>query len=186
MELTAGDVKVVLEAIGEGRSGEYNEDDPEDIELLRFTVYRKNPDHPTINTPWEWDAWEQVEDASYCTQVPVDTPAEILSLSLARIFNEVYSYVEAGQSIKKICELLSWIAPEDADCGKDEANLRLIDAATDMLAALESLIPIVLSHIRVGEQFRNPEPWLLDQLDDERQRLEIAFAAISKATGKDA
>jgi hypothetical protein len=164
MELTAGDVKVVLEAIGEGRSGEYNEDDPEDIELLRFTVYRKNPDHPTINTPWEWDAWEQVEDASY----------------------EVYSYVEAGQSIKKICELLSWIAPEDADCGKDEANLRLIDAATDMLAALESLIPIVLSHIRVGEQFRNPEPWFLDQLDDERQRLEIAFAAISKATGKDA
>lgn len=109
MELMSGDVKVVWEAIGEGRSGEYNEDDPDDVELLRFSVYRKSIDP---NNPW--NDWIEVDNASYCTQIPVDTPVETLTLLLARIFNEVYDYVVAGQSIKRICELLSWIAPEDA------------------------------------------------------------------------
>lgn len=105
MELTAGNVKVAWEAIGEGVSGEYDPDDPQDVELLRFSVY-------------VWDIagndWIEVDDASYCTQVPVDTPVETLTVLLARIFNEVYDYVQAGESIKKICERLSWIAVDDA------------------------------------------------------------------------
>lgn len=105
MELTAGDVKVVWEAIGEGVSGEYDPDDPNDVELLRFTVYHKT-------SPY-FD-WTEVDDASYCTQVPVNTPSETLTVLLARIFNEVYDYVQAGESIKKICERLSWIAVDDA------------------------------------------------------------------------
>jgi hypothetical protein len=109
MELTAGDVKVVWEAIGEGVSGEYDPDDPQDVELLRFSVYRKG-----IDSTNPWNDWIEVDDASYCTQVPVDTPVETLTVLLARIFNEVYDYVQAGESIKKICERLSWIAVDDA------------------------------------------------------------------------
>ena len=105
MELTAGNVKVVWEASGEGVCGEYDPDDPNDVELLRFAVYHKT-------SPY-FD-WTEVDDASYCTQVPVNTPSETLTVLLARIFNEVYDYVQAGESIKKICERLSWIAVDDA------------------------------------------------------------------------
>jgi len=43
------DVRVELEWIGEGYEGDYDPEDPEDVPLLRFTVYRR-----------EGDWWEQV------------------------------------------------------------------------------------------------------------------------------
>ena len=103
MKISAGDVMVEFEAIGEGRSGDYDETDPLDIELLRFTVSRM-----------ESGEWVAVEDASYCTQVPADTDAETLTRLLAGLFCEVYGPVSAGESIKKLCERLSWITPHDA------------------------------------------------------------------------
>lgn len=97
MELTIGDVRVVFEDIGEGLSGDYNEDDPGDVALLRFTVYRLDQD------------WEQVEDASYCTAIPVDTDPAVIANYLARIMVEVYKPVMAGQSVKRACEDMSWL-----------------------------------------------------------------------------
>lgn len=44
---------------GEGLSGDYNPEDPDDIHLLRFDVYKK-----------VGEDWEEVEDASYCTRMP--------------------------------------------------------------------------------------------------------------------
>jgi hypothetical protein len=110
MELTCGSVRVVFEYLGEGLSGDYDESDPDDVAFLRFTIYKR-----TGHSGEDWIDWEAIEDASYCTQIRTDTPAETLSLLIARIFNEVYGKVEAGQSIKKVCELLSWLHADDAD-----------------------------------------------------------------------
>ena len=96
-ELTMNDITVELEDIGEGLSGDYDPNDKDDIPLLRFTVWK---DHV------------QVDDASYCTQVPTDiTPTEATTV-LATIMNEVAEPLAQGYSIKKMCERLSWIDRE--------------------------------------------------------------------------
>jgi len=97
-ELIDGDVKVEWSDIGEGLDGFYNPDDPDDVALLRFDVSR-----------WDHFDWEPVDDASYCTRVPVDTPKERLGELLRSIMDEVGDDVRAGISIKKKCEALSWI-----------------------------------------------------------------------------
>lgn len=97
-ELIDGDVRVAWSELGEGYNGFYDPEDPEDKELLRFDVYR-----------WDGIDWEPVDDASYCTAVPVDTPAERQTELLRVIMDEVKDDVLAGISIKKKCEYLSWI-----------------------------------------------------------------------------
>jgi hypothetical protein len=88
--------------LGEGLVGEYNEDDPDDIELLRFDVCWKDDE----------GEWEAVCDASYCTRMPVKAPPEIRLAGLQYIMDEVYEPLMAGRSIKKLCEKLSWISPD--------------------------------------------------------------------------
>lgn len=88
------DVDVVLEDLGEGRNGEYDESDPEDVPLLRFTVFKDG---------------EQVEDASYCTTIPTSASrAEQFQIAF-NILSQVYEDVQAGNSVKKLCESLSHI-----------------------------------------------------------------------------
>jgi hypothetical protein len=94
-------VKVEWSELGEGLCGDYNPDDPDDIELLRFDVSE------LIN-----GEWEMVDDASYCTQMPVSTTPKQRQDSLKWIMSEVYDGIMGGYSIKKICEFLSWISPE--------------------------------------------------------------------------
>ena len=101
-ELIRGNVKVEWVELGEGYDGDYSPIDPEDRELLRFDVSRR-----TAN-----GEWEAVEDASYCTLTPADTPEDVQRALLALLMDEVYDPVEAGQSIKKLCERLSWIEPD--------------------------------------------------------------------------
>lgn len=98
MEIIKGIVRVELEDIGEGWNGDYDAGDPEDTPLLRFTVSRL-----------DGGAWEQVSDASYCTQIPVATPDTRQLEILDYIMNEVHSRVTNGESVKKICEALSWL-----------------------------------------------------------------------------
>lgn len=97
-ELIDGDVRVTWSELGEGYNGFYNPEDPEDNELLRFDVYR-----------WDGIDWEPVDDASYCTRVTVDTPPERQTELLRQIMDVVKDDVLAGISIKRKCELLSWI-----------------------------------------------------------------------------
>jgi len=108
--LIRGDVRVEWERLGEGVCGDYNPDDPDDIELLRFDVSHKDS---------ETGEWLAVDDASYCTQVPVDTAPEVRQTLLRFIMDEVYEPVTDGHSIKKLCERLSWISPE---ASKQEDN----------------------------------------------------------------
>lgn len=84
---------------GEGVMGDYNPDDPEDINLLRFDVYYKNL----------LEEWEEVEDASYCTGVAADTPIEKLRELLLFIFNRYKDTNYPNCSVKKLGEELSWL-----------------------------------------------------------------------------
>jgi len=100
-ELVKDTVRIVWEYAGEGLCGEYNPDVLEDIPLYRFYVERMNED----------GEWEDVEDASYCTQVPFDTPDGILKKLLEILMDHFYEDVVAGNSVKKIGERMSWIEP---------------------------------------------------------------------------
>lgn len=92
-------IKVEWSELGEGVCGDYDSSDPEDVELLRFDISR-----------WVYDHWEDVEDASYCTQMPVSATPEQREAGLAMIMNAIYERASSGQSIKKLCEELSWIS----------------------------------------------------------------------------
>lgn len=93
-----GGVTVEMEHIGEGLHGDYNPDDPDDVPLLRFTVLKDG---------------EQVDDASYCTRVDANTDEENIVYILERIFEAVYDRVKSGESVKKLCEELSWLVIEE-------------------------------------------------------------------------
>ena len=69
LELRRGNLRVTWEYIGEGLSGDYNHEDPQDVPLLRFTVSRRIPGMAD-DTGVEPDEWQQLDDASYCTRMP--------------------------------------------------------------------------------------------------------------------
>jgi len=109
-------VKVEWVELGEGVCGDYDEENPEDVELLRFDVsFLLNPDDdPTqySNSYVEEEpgvVWIDPGDASYCTQVPVSSTPEQRKALLEIIMDEVYEPLMDGHSVKKICERLSWI-----------------------------------------------------------------------------
>ncbi len=97
-------LKVEWTNLGEGSCGDYNENDPEDVNYLRFDVYcRNNPS----------EEWRMVEDASYCTQVPADTDPKVLREKLQIIFDRYNLFIDDilnGESVKKLGEELSWIS----------------------------------------------------------------------------
>jgi len=102
ISLIRNSVKVEFENIGEGRCGDYDPDDPDDVNLLRFSVYYLCDEI----------AWVPVDDASYCTQLPANTSREILEQATRRIMDEVEDAVRSGDSVKKMCEELSWMSPD--------------------------------------------------------------------------
>jgi len=69
----------------EGLCGDYDPDDPDDINLLRFDVY-------VMREPEAWDdsddGWRAVEDSSYCTNMPANAPEEVLERALRVLFRE--------------------------------------------------------------------------------------------------
>ena len=107
-------LRVEWSNIGEGICGDYDPADPEDVNLLRFDVYWA-PD--ADNDPDKPIEWEEVEDASYCTQVPADTPVteliRLLYIIFKRYADVIGDYPYA--SVKKLGEELSWIAPKQPE-----------------------------------------------------------------------
>jgi hypothetical protein len=101
IELTKGIVKIEWVELGEGWSGDYDPDDPKDVELLRFDVFKK-----------ENGEWAEVSDASYCTLFPVNSSDDLKRKGLEFLMQEIWEEVDSGHSIKKLCERLSWIEPE--------------------------------------------------------------------------
>ena len=101
MELVKDNVKVIWENIGEGHFGDYDENDTEDENLLRFTVY--------VN---EDNEWIQVDDSSYCTMVTADTDDDELMMLLHVLMEEFYDVLhdDIYASVKKLGERMSWIS----------------------------------------------------------------------------
>jgi hypothetical protein len=106
-------IRIDLVNIGEGLSGDYNPDDPDDVNLLRFDAYVNNPD-----TDEDYSGgWLEIEDASYCTRLPADSDMEALEkaakLIHSRYRDVIGSYDDYlnGPSVKKLGEELSWIEP---------------------------------------------------------------------------
>lgn len=69
IQLHRGDKKVQIEYCDEGYNGEFDPNDPEDVPLLRFSCFK-------LLSEWGNDGreYESMDSASYCTQLPVDTP----------------------------------------------------------------------------------------------------------------
>ena len=105
VEVDDGLVKIELAYIGEGYNGDYDANDAEDKKLLRFYVY------VNANHGQKADAdWEAVEDASYCTNIPVD--GDVLHLltvarDLHKAFRKEIKSYPVEVSVKKLAERLN-------------------------------------------------------------------------------
>jgi hypothetical protein len=104
MQCVKNNVMVEWVELGEGLQGDYDPQDPEDVELLRFDISKK-----------ENGEWTEVLDASYCTRFPTSTSVHQQMKALEYIMALIYEPVSEGHSIKKLCERLSWISPEDIE-----------------------------------------------------------------------
>jgi hypothetical protein len=98
-----GEVQVELEDLGEGISGDYDPNDPDDYPHLRFTVSQLVDGE-----------WEQVDSGSYCTTLNADTTLYHRKYAFCQfVISAVYDKVMSGDSIKKVCEDLSWFSFEE-------------------------------------------------------------------------
>ena len=98
----SGGVRVTVEFIGEGLSGDWNPDDPNDQPLLRFSV--------EDGLSGEWEA---VRRGSYCTQIPATTPRRLIIETAGYIWSKVAPFIWRREGIKQICEELSWLEVVD-------------------------------------------------------------------------
>lgn len=110
MSATDGFLRVDWSNIGEGYCGDFDEDDPEDENLLRFDVYVRTP--YCGDNAEDWEKWETVEDASYCTLMPASASEKTLEKAIRTIFAEYRRAIcryPVSVSVKKLGERLSWI-----------------------------------------------------------------------------
>lgn len=102
-EIKDGNIKVEWAWIGEGYNGDYNPNDRGDVELLRFYVYM-----------WDGEDWEEVENASYCTSIPLHTDPNIIEDSIRLLYNRFSDALsDRYASVKRLGEELSWISLDD-------------------------------------------------------------------------
>lgn len=99
MELIDGNVMVELVHEGEGFHGEYDPTDPDDQPLLRFSVYQRGEGE-----------WEQVENASYCTQLNAGISLSDQIQICRTILGRVKPLINSDKSLRRECEDLSWLA----------------------------------------------------------------------------
>jgi hypothetical protein len=92
-----GNVKIEWVNLGEGFDGDYDPENPDDRNLLRFEVYRN-----------EGIEWVAIEDGSYCTLVDANSPYSVLTDHLRHFMDTIYDDVSAHGKAKRLCESLSW------------------------------------------------------------------------------
>lgn len=98
MQEILGQYKVEWVNLNEGMNGDFDPTDNDDINLLRFDVYKLCENE-----------WEPVDDCSYCTLMPANTPPDVLQKGLQLILAKIHGN---NESLKKVCEELSYISPE--------------------------------------------------------------------------
>jgi len=97
-QLQKGKVIVEWVELGEGWSGDYNPEDPEDEELLRFDAYIE--DH-------EWE--DDYPTYSYCTMFPVSATPEQRQKGLEYLMEHLYPFMSKDEWCRDEAERLSWI-----------------------------------------------------------------------------
>jgi hypothetical protein len=97
-----GRVKVTWIDIGEGLSGDYDEEDPDDIPLLRYDTYVHRDKVGNLELEDDGESeWLTLDDGSYCTQVPVDTDSRILKSLARKMANQLSDAIDAGSPKKE-------------------------------------------------------------------------------------
>ena len=115
VQLIQGNVMVELDWAGEYGLGERQEYGPDDVPLLGFVVCSC----PYVDTTCRH--WEPISNASYGTQIPIDTPRAVLEKLAQKIMDKVYDEIQTGNSIKEICQDLSSIQNEGcSNCGSEK------------------------------------------------------------------
>ena len=92
-------IRVEFEYIGEGLYGEYTGHD-DDVPLFRFYIYFSNDGGYNF---------EEVNNGSYCTKLPIDTPVEKLKSLGQDIIEKVKIPLMNGESVKNICESFCYL-----------------------------------------------------------------------------
>ena len=112
-----GLVKVTLEYIGEGVDGDYDEDNPDDVPLLRVSLSRKNDGHENLEDVAEHDNddWWAVTDGSYCTMLPATTDRELLKKAAKVMLKKVQKGLSACVRNKRLYESLSYFDLENIE-----------------------------------------------------------------------
>jgi hypothetical protein len=101
-ELIRDRVKVEWVRLGEGYWGDYDENNPNDTELLRFDVSWMD----------EGGEWIDPGDVSYCTLFPASATPEQMQKGLEILMNAFYDPMMDGYPCKKLGEEMSWISLE--------------------------------------------------------------------------
>jgi hypothetical protein len=91
--------RIIWEYIGEGYDGEYNPNDVNDSPLLRFVCSELNEKD---------NQWYEMDNASYCTRLLVNTPYRILIFAGVVILNALNK-----PPYQKKLEELSWLCLKD-------------------------------------------------------------------------
>jgi hypothetical protein len=86
----------------EGMDGDYRGPDCDDIPLLRFDAHRRKG---------KAGPWQEVDDGSYCTQIPADISKQEIRRLAAYLAEELAECGSLTDSNKRLCEGMSWINP---------------------------------------------------------------------------
>lgn len=103
--IECGGLRISWVELGESLYGEdYDENDPEDVEVLRFDIAARDEEG-------EWDD----EAASFCTQFPSTASPEERARALSMMMSLLTAQLAAGSSVRKSGEWLSHVCPEWLD-----------------------------------------------------------------------
>jgi len=93
IHLERGNFRVAWEYIGEGLSGDYNENDPNDSPMLRFYCEEyKDGD------------WYELPSGSYCTQHTTEESLDVLLVKAGRILE----IISKDDWSRRELEMLTW------------------------------------------------------------------------------
>lgn len=116
--LEQNDVRIELVDIGEGISGDYCAEDPEDIPMLRFycqvkgELRKKYEDTYGQNLCGE--EWGDLPDGSYCTQLPVTLTPRQMKLALESLMSDLYEPI-LNDEYKRAAQQASWTSLADLE-----------------------------------------------------------------------
>ena len=99
-----GKYRVEWEWLGEGQSGDYNENDENDVPLLRFSCER------LVGREGRSLRWEAMDSASYCTNMSVAATQAVLR----RVAEMILGVLDLSHYRREL-ERLTWLGDDDVE-----------------------------------------------------------------------